>query len=96
MKKWECYRCSYVTEAENPPEECPNCHYSVTFWLTPVEEEPPTLKDFVRTNVLKLDSNESVWDAAKLMRENDTENVLVTVSGELVGMDHVSCRQSSP
>ena len=28
MEKWECYRCSYVIEDENPPEECPSCHYS--------------------------------------------------------------------
>ncbi len=85
MKIWECYRCSYSFEGENPPEECPNCHYSVTFWLSHDEREL-TLKDFVRTRVLKLDSDQSVWDAAKLMRENDTENVLVTVNGEPVGM----------
>src|SRR5579864_9011139 len=86
MTEWECYRCSYSVEAENPPEECPNCHYSVTFWLSHVQEQPLTLKDFVRTNVLKLDAHQSAWDAAKLMKENDTENVLVTVDGELVGI----------
>ena len=86
MKKWECYRCSYTTEAENPPEECPNCHYSVTFWLGLAEKKEPTLKDFVRRNILKLDDNESALVAARLMKENDTENILVTVDGEPVGM----------
>jgi len=85
-KKWECYRCSYAIETENPPDECPNCHYSVSFWISHVEEKPLTLKDFVRTDLLKLDCNESVWDAAKLMKERDTENVLVTVNGEPTGM----------
>lgn len=86
MNEWECYRCSYSIKAENPPDECPNCHYSVTFWLSRVQEQPLTLKDFVRTKLLKLDADESVWEAAKLMKENDTENVLVTMKGELVGM----------
>lgn len=36
--------------------------------------------------MLKLDAGKSVWEAAKLMKENDTENALVTVNGELVGM----------
>lgn len=87
LQKWECYRCSYEIEAENPPDECPNCHYSVSFWISKVEEkQPPILKDFVRTDLLKLDGNESVWDAAKLMKERDTENVLVTINGEPTGM----------
>jgi CBS domain-containing protein len=86
LKEWECYRCSHSVKAENPPDECPNCHYSVTFWLSRAQEQPLTLKDFVRTSVLKLDAGISVWEAAKLMKENDTENALVTVNGELLGM----------
>jgi len=86
MGKWECYRCSYVSEAENPPEECPSCHYSVTFWLERVEEKELTVKDFMRTRLLKLDSGRSVLDAARLMRENDAGSVLVTVDGEHVGI----------
>ena len=86
MGKWECYRCSYVIESENPPEECPNCHYSVSFWISHVEEKPMTIKDLVRTNILKLDCNESVWDAARMMKKNDTENVLVTINGEPKGI----------
>ncbi|MGA2663820.1 MAG: CBS domain-containing protein [Nitrososphaerales archaeon] len=87
MGKWECYRCSYVSEAENPPEECPSCHYSVTFWLERVEEKKElTVKDFMRTRLLKLDSGRSVLDAARIMRENDAGSVLVTVDGEHVGI----------
>jgi CBS domain-containing protein len=86
LGKWECYRCSYVSEGDNPPEECPNCHYSVTFWIESVEERQLTVKDFVRSNLLKLDAGSSVLDAARLMRENDAGSVLVTVDGEHVGI----------
>jgi CBS domain-containing protein len=92
LGKWECYRCSYVAEAENPPEECPNCHYSVTFWIGHAEENqeekqaPLTVKNFVRANLLKLDINESAWHAARLMKENDAGSVLITVGGAPVGI----------
>jgi len=81
LGKWECYRCSYVSEEENPPEECPNCHYAVSFWIGHFEDKPVTVKDFVRTIMLKIDVNNSVWEAAKLMKENDASSVLVTVNG---------------
>jgi CBS domain-containing protein len=86
MGKWECYRCSYVTEGENPPEECPSCHYSVTFWIESVEEKPLTVRDFMRTSLLKLDAGSTVLDAARLMKQNDAGSVLVTVNGEHVGI----------
>lgn len=86
MEKWECYRCSYVTESHSPPEECPSCHYSVTFWIGHVEESQLTVKDFVRTTLLELDASRTVLDAAKLMKENDAGSVLVTVKGEPVGI----------
>jgi predicted transcriptional regulator len=86
MGKWECYRCSYVSEGENPPEECPNCHYSVTFWIESVEEKQRTVKDFMRSNLLKLDASSTVLEAAKLMKQNDASSVLVTVNGEQVGI----------
>jgi len=86
MGKWECYRCSYVAEGENPPEECPNCHYSVTFWIESVEEKQRTVKDFMRSNLLKLDASSTVLDAAKLMKQNDASSVLVTINGEQVGI----------
>jgi len=86
MEKWECYRCSYVIEQENPPEECPNCHYSVTFWIGHVDENQLTVRNFVRANLLKLEANNSVLEAAKLMKENDAGSVLVTKNGETAGI----------
>src|SRR5580658_3985103 len=86
MEKWECYRCSYVIEQENPPEECPSCHYSVTFWIGHVDESQLTVKSFVRSNLLKLEVNNSVLDAARLMKENDAGSVLVTANGETSGI----------
>jgi CBS domain-containing protein len=86
MEKWECYRCSFVIEQENPPEECPNCHYSVSFWIGHVEESRLSVKNFVRTNLLKLDANSSVLEAARLMKENDAGSVLITTNGETAGI----------
>jgi CBS domain-containing protein len=86
LGKWECYKCGYVSDSEDPPEECPNCHYSVTFWIEHVEDRPSTVKDFMRTSLLKLDVNESAWEAAKLMKENDAGSVLVTVGGVVEGI----------
>lgn len=81
LGKWECYRCSYVTEAENPPEECPNCHYSTTFWIGHVENKPATVRDFVKGEMLTIDVNKSAWEAATLMRENDTGSVVIMING---------------
>ncbi|MBS3175354.1 hypothetical protein J4440_05720 [Candidatus Woesearchaeota archaeon] len=25
INKWKCSVCKYIVEAENPPEECPEC-----------------------------------------------------------------------
>jgi CBS domain-containing protein len=86
LTKWECYRCSYETDAENPPDECPNCHYSVSFWISHAEEKSVTLKDFVRRNIVELDGNVSVLEAAKIMKERDTENILVAMDGKPTGM----------
>ncbi len=86
MGRWQCYRCSYIVEGENAPEECPSCHYSISFWIEQAEEKPQTLKDYVRTNLVRMDGNESAWNAAKIMKERDTENVLVTIDGKPTGM----------
>lgn len=86
MEKWECYRCSYITESESPPDECPNCHHSATFWIGHVEESQLTLKDFVRSGLLRLEAGDSALNAARLMKEHDAGSVLVTVNGETVGI----------
>jgi len=86
MAKWECYRCSYVFEGESTPEECPNCHYSLTFWVEHVDETPATVRTFVKTDALSIDVNESAFDAARKMREQGVGNVLITVKGVPVGI----------
>jgi len=86
LTKWECYRCGYIFEGETTPEECPNCHYSLTFWLEHVEEMPLTVKAFVKTDFLTIDADKSVWEAARAMRDKGVGNILVTVNGEPVGI----------
>lgn len=86
MGKWECYRCSHVFEGDEPPEECPSCHYSLTFWLEHVEERPITVGKYIDRQLLKIDANQSAWDAALLMREEKAGSVIVTVNGEPVGI----------
>jgi len=86
MTKWECYRCSHTFEGEVTPDECPNCHYSLTFWLEASEPSVATVKNFVKTDPLRIDANESVLKAARMMRERRAGNVLVTINGEAKGI----------
>jgi len=86
MKKWECYRCSYVFEGDKTPDECPNCHYSLTFWLEHAEEKVVTVRNFVKTDPLIIDADRTVLEAAKAMRDKGLGNVLVSVKGELKGI----------
>src|SRR3989442_2975960 len=86
MAKWECYRCSSVSEGNSTPEECPSCHYSLTFWIEHVEERPSTVRSFVKTDPVTIDTNESAYGAARMMRENGEGNVLITVKGAPVGI----------
>lgn len=84
--KWECYRCHYVFDGEQAPDECPNCHYSLTFWLEHAEPSVVTVRNFVKTDPLTIDADKSVLDAAKAMREKGVGNILVSVKGELKGI----------
>lgn len=84
--KWECYRCSYIFEGDKTPDECPNCHYSLTFWLEHAEENVVTVRNFVKTDPLIIDADESVLEAAKAMRDRGLGNVLVSIRGELKGI----------
>jgi signal-transduction protein with cAMP-binding, CBS, and nucleotidyltransferase domain len=86
MTKWECYRCGHIFEGDNTPEECPNCHYSLTFWIEAAESTAPKVRSFVKTDPLMIDANESVLKAAQLMREKGTGNVLVLIKGEPKGI----------
>jgi len=86
MTKWECYRCGHIFEGDNTPEECPNCHYSLTFWIEAGESTVPTVRNFVKTDPLMIDANESVLKAAQMMRDRRTGNVLVLINGEPRGI----------
>ncbi len=86
MKKWECYRCGHIFEGEKTPDECPDCHYSLTFWLEAAEPSVTTVRNFVKTDPLMIDSNESVFRAAQMMREKRAGNILVLIDGEPKGI----------
>lgn len=86
MAKWECYRCSYIFEGEATPDECPNCHYSLTFWLEHGETKETTIRNFVKTDPLTVEYDRTVLEASRAMREKGLGNVLVTKKGEVVGI----------
>lgn len=86
MTKWECYRCGYIFEGTQTPEECPNCHYSLTFWIEASETKAPTVRNFVKTDPLMIDANESVLMAAQMMREKGTGNILIMINKEPKGI----------
>ena len=86
MPRWECYRCGHIFEGELTPEECPNCHYSLTFWIEASESRAPTVRNFVKTDPLMIDANESVLKAAQMMRERGAGNILVLIKGEPKGI----------
>jgi signal-transduction protein with cAMP-binding, CBS, and nucleotidyltransferase domain len=86
MTKWECYRCGHIFEGEITPDECPNCHYSLTFWIEASEAKAPSVRNFVKTDPLMIDANESVLKAAQMMREKGAGNILVLIKGEPKGI----------
>jgi signal-transduction protein with cAMP-binding, CBS, and nucleotidyltransferase domain len=86
MTKWECYRCGHIFEGETAPDECPNCHYSVSFWLEAAEPKVVTVRNFVKTDPLEIDANESVMKAAQMMRERHAGNILVLINGAPKGI----------
>jgi CBS domain-containing protein len=86
LKRWECYRCGHIFEGDVTPDECPNCHYSLTFWLEAAEPRVATVKNFIKTDPLMIDANESVLKAAQMMREKKAGNILVLVNGEPKGI----------
>ena len=81
MTKWECYRCGNIFEGENTPEECPNCHYSLTFWIEASEAKAPTVRNFVKSDPLMIDATESVHRAGQMMREKGTRNLRIMING---------------
>lgn len=86
MTKWECYRCGHIFEGETAPDECPNCHYDVAFWLEAAETKVVTVRNFVKTDPLMIDANEMVSTAAQQMRDRHAGNILVLIKGEPKGI----------
>ena len=86
MTKWECYRCGHIFEGEITPDECPNCHYSLTFWLEAAEPKVTTVRNFVKTDPLTIDANESVLKASQMMRDRGAGNIIVTIKDEPKGI----------
>ncbi len=86
MTRWECYRCGHIFEGEITPDECPNCHYSLTFWLEASEPKVTTVRNFTKTDPLMIDANESVFKAAGMMRDSHAGNILVLINGEPKGI----------
>lgn len=84
--KWECYRCGHIFEGEITPDECPNCHYSLTFWLEAAEPKVTTVRNFVKADPLMIDADESVLKAAQMMREKKAGNILVLIDGQPTGI----------
>jgi CBS domain-containing protein len=89
LSKWKCYRCGYVTEAETPPDVCPECSAPVSFWIdwseaiTPLDE--PVSK-YMRRELFTIDLNRSAWDAARMMKEKKVGSLVVTNDGRAVGI----------
>jgi len=75
-----------VFEGENTPDECPSCHYSVSFWLEKAEPRVAVVKNYVKTDPLTIDAGETVYQAAKVMKEHKAGNILVLVKGDAVGI----------
>jgi predicted transcriptional regulator len=58
----------------------------LTFWLEHVDQTAPTIRNLVKTDYLTIDANKSVFDAARLMRDQGLGNVIVTVKGTPMGI----------
>ncbi len=43
MTTWECHHCGHLVDEEGAPDECPGCHYVLTFWLE--ASKPGTAKE---------------------------------------------------
>ncbi|MGP8125014.1 MAG: cyclic nucleotide-binding domain-containing protein [Nitrososphaerales archaeon] len=71
MTEWECHHCGHIFEGERTPDECPNCHDVLTFWL---EASKPSAAKEVEELLHKIPiffglDERSVGDMAKAFRE---------------------------
>ncbi|MHB8565974.1 MAG: CBS domain-containing protein [Nitrososphaerales archaeon] len=89
MPKWKCYRCGTVYDQETPPDTCSSCNASVSFWIDWTEAKSPLdepVSKYMLPRLTTIDINESAWNAARLMRDNNVGSVCVTQNGIPVGI----------
>jgi CBS domain-containing protein len=89
LAKWKCYRCGEVYEQESPPDVCKNCNAEVSFWIDWTDAKTPLddpISKYMNRELVTMDSNSSVWEAARLMKENKVGSVFVTQNGNPVGI----------
>jgi signal-transduction protein with cAMP-binding, CBS, and nucleotidyltransferase domain len=58
----------------------------LSFWLEHAEPKIATVRNFVKRDAVIIDANNSVLDAAQLMRDKNVGNCLVSINGQPVGI----------
>ncbi|MDH2900997.1 MAG: CBS domain-containing protein [archaeon] len=89
MAKWKCYRCGEVYEQEAPPDLCKNCNAQVSFWIDWTDAKTPLddpVSKYMSQELVTIDINNNVWQAAKLMKEYKVGSVFVTQNDNPVGI----------
>ncbi len=89
LAKWKCYRCGEVYEQEAPPDICKNCNAEVSFWIDWTDAKTPLddpISKYMSRELVTIDINHSVWEAARLMKEYKVGNVFVTQNDNPVGI----------
>ena len=89
LAKWKCYRCGEVYEQDTPPDICKSCNAQVSFWIDWTEAKTPLddpISKYMNGELVTMDINKSVWEAARLMKESKVGSVFVTQNGAPVGI----------
>jgi CBS domain-containing protein len=89
LAKWKCYRCGEVYEQEAPPDLCKNCNAQVSFWIDWTDAKTPLddpVSKYMSQELVTIDINNNVWQAAKLMKEYKVGSVFVTQNDNPVGI----------
>ncbi len=76
-------------EQDTPPDICKNCNAQVSFWIDWTEAKTPLddpISKYMSRDLVTIDINKSVWEAARLMKESKVGSVFVTKNGTPVGI----------
>lgn len=76
-------------EQESPPDICKNCNAQVSFWIDWTEANSPLdepVSKYSTPELITIDINSSVLEAAKLMKEFKVGSVFVTQNENPVGI----------